>query len=141
MLVVTSAEPLLRGGARTARPFPPGLRRKGVREIDEVRPPANPAVRVTFNVNYPAAPARIRVHRALISAATPGDVKPAHDAERSDSVRVVWVAHASRVLAIAPTRSRTLFALPSTLMIHLSPHARNSSRPRLSIFLFQSRRP
>src|SRR5439155_15332717 len=53
---------------------------KAFQRFDGLRRPANLALRVTFNVIYPAAPARIRVHRALISTATPGDVKPAHDA-------------------------------------------------------------
>jgi len=49
---------------------------------EPLRRPANLALRVTFTVIHPAAPARIRLHRALISAATQGDVKPAHDAGR-----------------------------------------------------------
>jgi len=62
-------------------------REKAFQRFDELRRPANLAARVTFNVIYPAAPARIRVHRALISAATRGDVKPAHDARSEWSQR------------------------------------------------------
>ncbi len=43
---------------------------KALERFDELRRRANLALRVTFNVIYPAAPARIRVHPALLCRST-----------------------------------------------------------------------